>query len=996
MKKGESYRGFKVLSCEKVEEVFSDVIHLKHESSGLEVIHLHNSDEENLFSFNFRTPASDSTGVAHIIEHTVLCGSEKYPLKDPFMVLSKQSLNTFLNAMTGIDRTMYPGSSVVKSDYFNLMSVYADAVFFPLLKKEAFMQEGIRVELDSLGKPVLQGVVYNEMKGRYSSFDYVSGRTITKSLLHKTSHCYNSGGDPLEIPDLTYSRYRAFHKKYYCPANCLVFLYGSIPTEEQLDFLCDNVLCRIKDPGKKASLPKDPDGFDVIPFLKETAPLENGVQGQKSSVVNLNFLLADALKDNPEDAFCVSTEALFMSELFTGSQSAPVARKLIESGLGTDLSTDTGVFFSHNHPYYSIGLLGADEKDAGKIQELILDSLTEVSEEGISRKDFDRVVLEFEFSHREELRFSGPQALTHLYRAVKAWCYGNDMTKAVAYNRAFHKIKEKIQDNPSYISDYIKKNFLNNRARSLTVVTPSSSYSHKREKEAERRAKELYEKTGKKAVESGLRKMAAFQNAEEDEGIIPRIQFKDLTSRFPKEKLFHTKLSGIDYIETIDTFNSLCYVRLAFPFDMLSAEDYFYIPLLSSCLLDSGWKGVKWFEAEKLIKQNFSANVFYEVAQYNPDADPVSSDGNIFNRDLLLFNFKCVTENTSRALDIFSECIRKVDFSDTKRIKSILSSMYDNLKIRFTDVVMTFGLSRLLRHERPKREILDGISQILFLKKLLKAPVSETAGNLRRIYKKITAGGSLLSLSCSRKDRNACRAAAERFIKASALKPMKKKILNKSDFLKLTEISGKNAVVNRVKDALCEEVIEIPGSVGYAFSLIPAEKGFSRSAFAFRALCHLLSSSELWQKIRMEGGSYGVSLSHRNYSGNVVFETYRDPVPFKSLEYFNSFLPDLDKPDFSPEEIEKVLTGLYSEYIEPEVPRSRTRQALHDYLYGYSRDRKSREASRLLKVTLKDVEKCAVRLSSEAENIRNMVFCPSSLISAEIAKMCRKIIKLQL
>ncbi len=233
MKKNDIYKDFEVIDIFDVSSHNSKAIYLKHKKSGLEVFHLLNNDEENLFAFAFRTPSNNSTGVAHIIEHSVLCGSKKFPSKDPFLQLRNQSICTYLNAYTSKDRTVYPASSLVKDDYFNLMSVYADAVFFPLLRKEIFMQEGWRIELDKEGNPEFQGVVFNEMKGNYSSFDSVASDEIYNATVAGTFYEKDSGGDPLEISNLTYEQFVDFHKKFYCTSNCLVFLYGNISTEKQ-------------------------------------------------------------------------------------------------------------------------------------------------------------------------------------------------------------------------------------------------------------------------------------------------------------------------------------------------------------------------------------------------------------------------------------------------------------------------------------------------------------------------------------------------------------------------------------------------------------------------------------------------------------------------------------------------------------------------------------------------------------------------------------------
>lgn len=234
--------GFDIVSVTYLPELNSKGVFARHRETGCEVYHMLNDDEENLFAYSFMTPPTDSTGVAHILEHSVLCGSKNYPLKDPFLILAKQSVKTFLNAMTFPDKTVYPASSMVEADYFNLMAVYGDSVFFPLLDRWIFRQEGHRVELDESGNATVQGIVFNEMRGNYSSFDTIAGDWTIRSILEGTPYTHDSGGDPAVIPELTYEQFINFHRTYYHPVNCRIFLYGNIPTEKQLAFLQDRFL----------------------------------------------------------------------------------------------------------------------------------------------------------------------------------------------------------------------------------------------------------------------------------------------------------------------------------------------------------------------------------------------------------------------------------------------------------------------------------------------------------------------------------------------------------------------------------------------------------------------------------------------------------------------------------------------------------------------------------------------------------------------------------
>ena len=415
-KKGDKYGKFTVISVFPVKDYHSTALYLRHKT-GLEVMHLVNDEDENLFSFAFRTPNPKGNGAAHILEHSVLCGSERFPLKDPFIRLSNQSVKTYLNAMTYPDRTVFPASSMVKADYFNLMSVYGDAVFFPRLEKEIFMQEAHRLELDEEGKPSIQGVVYNEMKGSYSSFESVASDAAERSLLAGSVYEKDSGGDPLEIPTITHEELVAFHDTWYRPDNCFVFLYGNIPTEEQLDFLQDNFLDRLEkkypqaldtEENRKAHVDAHlalvrPDPIQKPLTLYEEGPAGEEESGKNTVLVNWRF------------GTCPDAERAYEYQVLTGillnHDGSPLQKALLDSGLGEDTAPQTGLDPSQYECLLTVGLRGVKKGDEEKVQQLIFDTLSDLVKKGIPRNDIDSTLMTMEYSQCEIKRVHGPYAL---------------------------------------------------------------------------------------------------------------------------------------------------------------------------------------------------------------------------------------------------------------------------------------------------------------------------------------------------------------------------------------------------------------------------------------------------------------------------------------------------------------------------------------------------------------------------------------------------------
>src|SRR5574344_6584 len=490
MKKGDSYHGFKVLDVVYVADCNANGIWLRHERTGLEVFHLLTDDDENLFAFAFRTPPEDSTGAAHVLEHSVLCGSERYPLKDPFIRLVNQSVKTYLNAWTSPDKTVFPASSMVKADYFNLMSVYGDAVFFPLLRPEIFMEEAHHLEIDEKGNPAIQGVVYNEMKGVYSTFESIAGDIAERTIFAGTPYVHDSGGDPLVIPTLTLAQLKAFHKKYYCPANCLLFLSGNIPTEAQLDFVDKNFLSRFKSGGRRTTIPFTTAVKKVKPFVHEIGPSQEREKGDKkdSNTVMLCWNTSSNGKDGIP-SFRRRIEAIFLEELLLGNDGAPVSKALLKSGLGEDIAPQSGAAIEDRENNFCIAMRGVATKNVKKLEQYILKTPADIVKNGIAKDNFESTCLAFEFDTREILRANGPFSLVYLRRCLRGWTFGDKPWTNLYIRSEFETIKKQCEEDPAYLSNMIEDLLLNNKRRSLIVVTPSAEWTKRRTQQEKKLAK---------------------------------------------------------------------------------------------------------------------------------------------------------------------------------------------------------------------------------------------------------------------------------------------------------------------------------------------------------------------------------------------------------------------------------------------------------------------------------------------------------------------------
>ncbi len=1002
MKKNQIYKGFKVIETVEVPDCASKGIFLRHQRTGLEVFHLLNDDEENLFAFAFRTPSDNSSGVAHVLEHSVLCGSEKYPLRDVFTRLSNQNITTYLNAYTASDRTVFPASTTVKKEYFNLLSVYADTVFFPLLKPEVFMQECHRLELDENGKASIQGVVYNEMKGNYSSFDGVANDAIDAALFSGSSYEKDSGGDPLEIPYLTLQQVRAFHKKHYCPANCLLFLYGNIATEEQLDFIEKELLCRLKNSGKKSALPYVNLNTPVKHRVKALGPSdENNTSGR--SVAALTWQVGRGA--DKEDASVFPLEMMFLGELLWGDDCAPVAKALVESGIGQDIAPQSGESIQSRYATMTIGLRGVEEKNAAALEKTVRECLKSLCKNGIPQKDIDRTCMTFDFSNREIKRFQGPYSLVLLRRVLRAWTYGQEPWLSLMYRDSFAAIKNRIKNEPDYISSLIEKYLLQNERYSLVTVTPSSAWTKKRIDGENKIIREQVKENGKKKIESELSKMHRFQNhqpTEEELEVIPRVKVSELTPSLDKIITKKSDFKGLPLFTNKEHTNGIVYVDIAFPVDTLPASEYPLIPLLASSCTQVGWGKLSWNEAISSMQSITGGFGAYTRTSEVPGCSKhLEKEYSYVGRDWLMVHFKVLEEQVEKAFSAAADFLTLTDFHDTRRLKDILDADFNSMTsslIPYAHWYMMMRSCSVISRTAAVQEIWDGISSVYSYKNFVSGSVKKLALHLNEMFKKIRQGGAVIHITADASGLKLSQKCLPEFIERSGLTPLKKRYGNKlKDFISLTEIPSKYVKVQeKNKESLCDELFLAPGTVGFAASVIESSPFDTKDSIAEGVFAHELENGELWKAIRMKGGAYGVGFTTVGDFCCSRFMTYRDPKPFNSLLAFKESLVSAANRKFSPGEVEKAITGCYSSEIDARTPSGKGATGFLWELYGLSNAQKARRVKRLLSLLPKDLEKAAKRLSKARVCGKTVVLCGKELLETKFSEKSGKIITIPL
>ncbi|HEQ70882.1 MAG TPA: peptidase M16, partial [Spirochaetia bacterium] len=470
---GNVISGFVVEAIHDLQEIRSRGILCRHQKTGLQLYHILNDDRENAFAFAFRTPPRDSTGIAHILEHSVLCGSRDFPLKDPFVLLLKGSLHTYLNAWTFPDKTVYPAATVNEKDYFNIFRVYGDAVFFPLLKKEIFMQEAHHLEPldpDNEQSPLTEsGVVYNEMKGNYSSQASIVADWAMRSLFPDTPYGVDSGGDPADIITLTHKELQDFHAAYYHPGNCRILLYGNIPTETQLAFLEKEFLSRFTPREVDSVIPLQPRRTAPVTMVK-TYPVAPGVPLGRKTEITLNWLLA------PVTDSAARTALVVLSEILHGNAGSPLRRALVESGWGEDYTSAAGLETELKEMTFTTGLRGTDPDQAKTIEKVVMDTLEGLVRDGLDQRLIDAALHRYEFHAREITGGHTPFALQLFRRCLKGWLHDADPTETLLAVSKIDALKARRKTNARLFEELIRTYLLENPHQSTVIVKPDPAY----------------------------------------------------------------------------------------------------------------------------------------------------------------------------------------------------------------------------------------------------------------------------------------------------------------------------------------------------------------------------------------------------------------------------------------------------------------------------------------------------------------------------------------
>ncbi len=930
----QSRHGFKLIRKETVEEIQSEALIFKHEKNGAELIILENDDDNKVFSVTFRTPPSNDFGVPHILEHSVLCGSKKYPVKEPFVELMKGSLQTFLNAMTFPDKTMYPIASRNQKDFFNLMSVYLDAVFYPNITKETFMQEGWHYELEDVGSEmVYKGVVFNEMKGVFSSPEGVLDRHLAHSLFPNTTYGCESGGDPKSIPNLTFEEFKEFHKQYYHPSNSRIFLYGDGNTEDYLKFLNDEYL-------------KDFDSQEVnstIQLQKKFTDTERQeifypVSKEETLEKKTFIVLGLKLGSSTDSEHCLSMEIL--SHILIGTSASPLRKALLESELGSEV---IGGGFDDNRleTIFAVGLKGTEKEHETKIIDLILSTLQGLVENGIDKNQIKSSVNTIDFKLREA-NFGGfPKGIVYNIHALGSWLYEGDPLSHLRYEELMANIKVQAEEN--YFEDLISKFILNNTHRSIIVLSPKPGLAEEEESEAKNILKGIKDSLSNQELENVVeetKRLQALQMAvdpPEKLATLPRLELNDVNKQAP---LYpgEIKKENSPKILLHDLFtNKIAYTQMCFNARQVPKDKIQYLPLLGRLITGMGTNKRDYVGMSQHIgihTGGISSSHFSSVTM--KDRDEILSFVN--------FNGTALMEKADELFDIYSELFLERNFGNYKRLQEIIRSAKANMEASIVPSGNQYVLTRLQAyHSQIGRynEITEGITFYLFLENLLerveKDP-EEVANCFKEVAELVFRGENLLAnITCEGKDYS----------------QLEEKTLNLSKNFpngNSTSLPFKFDPIQTNEAFITASTVQYVGKGANLFDL-----GYKYSG-KFEVLKSVLRTGYLWEKVRVQGGAYGSMIGFDYFTGDLGLVSYRDPNLMETLNIYDEIADFLEQLELDRDELEKIIIGCVG-HLDPPLTEDRKGSiAKVEFLTGINQEFKQKRLEDLLQTQLEDIK----------------------------------------
>ena len=920
---------YELIKEKYIEEVASNVKLLKHIKSGARILLFENNDENKVFSVGFRTPPTDDTGVPHILEHSTLCGSKKFPVKDPFIELLKGSLNTFLNAMTYPDKTVYPVASCNDKDFANLMEVYMDAVFYPnvYLHEEIFKQEGWHYELENVDADIIyNGVVYNEMKGAFSSPEQVVMRESRHALFPDTTYGVESGGDPEFIPNLTYEAFKNFHHRFYSPANSYIIMYGNMNMEEKLNWLDEEYLSK----------------FDVIkvdshidyqkPF---TTPIHEEIfypVGKDESLENKTYYSYNAVIGTYEDAK-LNLAFQILNYALLEAPGAPLKQAIIDAGIGSDILSDfdSGLL----QPVLSIIVKDAQSGKEQVLDEVINKTLKELVTKGIDKKSIQAAINYYEFKYREADFGGAPKGLVYGLNAMETWLYDdNDPFTKLEYNAQFSSLKEEL--NTNYYEELINKYLLNNNHVAYVTVSPSNTLGAEKEQALKEKLVAYKASLTKEELEKlvndtkALKEYQATPSTLEELATIPLLTREDIDDKVEPLYTEDQILDGVKVLKHNVETNGIGYLNFCFNTKDVPNELIPYVGLLQNVL--------GYVDTTKYTYQNLTQEININTGGINPRTKIISiGDNDVL--PLFVFETKALYDKIPFVFDTVKEIITSSKLNNKRRLMEILGENKSQRQMMLMGRGHVASMNRAFSYIRSSsyyNELVDGISEYQFIEDLclnFETKYEEIITNLEKVIKLIFRKENLII------SYTATNNAYDKYL-TDFVNSLYKEEIQKGKF--------------EFTPNLLNEGFRTPSTVQYV-ARVGNFKEVGNYTGAFQVFAMALRYDYLWMQVRVLGGAYGC-MSNFTRNGNVYFVSYRDPNLEKTMDVYMNIPNYIDSFNPSTDDLTKYIIGAIGMLDTPLSPKDKGARSFLAYLQNVTYEDLKQERHEVLNVTLDDIK----------------------------------------
>lgn len=942
----EMYHGFKLLEQEKIDEIQSVARVFEHVKTGARLLHLENEDDNKLFSIGFRTTPTDSTGVAHILEHSVLCGSRKFKTKDPFGDIAKSSLNTFLNAMTYTDKTIYPVSSRNHKDFMNLMDVYLDAVLHPRIYEnhEILRQEGWRYEVDpKINKLSYKGVVYSEMQGALSSPEEVICSDIYSSLFPNTTYVFVSGGNPEEIPNLTQEDFEKFHSKFYHPSNSYIFLYGDQNLEQCLKFINDEYLQEFD----RIEIPSHIENVEVFKSMVEKTSQYSISEDEEEK--NKAFLALTFAFEETSDAKAYLTNEILYN-MFIESSASPIKEALLKAGIGECIITiDEMNMDPTKQMLFPIVVKNADSGMKDKFKEIVLSTLKELVKNGIDENQLQAAINTVEFNLREADPWRiANKGIQYNEKVLDSWIYDGEPLAHLKYEKNLNDIKEAIKDR--YFENFIEKNMVKNSHCSLVVLNPKKGLENEKNKALEEKLEKyrisLSEEDLQKLIDRNkkLQEAQVKVDTEEEKKTIPKLPMEEIDKKaeqIPQEVI---KEQGITILKHHINTNKIAYINLLFDGKIIEEKYIPYLGLLGDILGEVDTERKTYSELITEVYKNTGGITFKNEIYTEKNNDRVY-------HPKFTIKSKAISDNIPKLLELINEIITTTKFDDVNRIKQVIQETKSKLQMRIINAGDEVAINRVFSKFSYGQEYKDRISGASYyeficnLEKNFENNSDEIKNNLIKVYETIFNKNNLI-------------------ISVVGEEAESEKLL-----------SNINIILDSIKDSICEvpgfeykESKDVEGVIT-ASNVQYVVKGFNFARLDYkysgkmRVLQNILESEYLYPRVRLQGGAYGCYIDMSN-DGNLAFFSYRDPNLTRTIDVYNETYKFLENVDFTKKDMENFIIGTVGRVYRPLTPDKKGEKAIGDYICNITYEDVQRERDEILNTTIEDIKSYAKMIKS--------------------------------